>query len=98
MNTVKVEIQKIIDHSFPVFVECVLVAYDGKKYYFHDKLPVFSSDCNTKIPSVGKMRCRIVQDKQDTLVIDTLLPDGIESTHGAHRFEVYKNQISSGLR
>lgn len=94
MITVKVEILRIIDNSFPVFVECVLVDCNGKKHYFHDKLPVFSLDCNTEVPRVGEMGCRIIQDKQDTLVIGTLLPDGIESTNEEYRFEVYKSQIS----
>lgn len=94
MVTVKVEISKIIDNSFPAFVECGFVDCTGKRHYFHDKLPVFSSEDSIELPSFGEMRCRIIQNKQDTLIIETLLPDDIESTTGEYRFEVYKNQIS----
>lgn len=57
MLRVKVEILKIIDNGFPVFVEAVLVDCNGVKHYFHDKLSVFSLDCEIKIPCIGEMRC-----------------------------------------
>lgn len=96
MDIVCVEILKMIDDSFPMFVECVLLGSNGKKHYFHDKLPVFFSDSHTiTFPTKGQIRCQIIQEKEETLIIDTLFPDGIESTQGKHRFEICKNQIYS---
>lgn len=93
MVTVRVDIVRITDDSFPVFVEAVLVDCHGEKHYFHDKLPVFALDFNTEFPAVGGMRCQIVETKQETIIIDISLPDNIESTAGAHRFEVWKSEI-----
>lgn len=91
---VKIEILKIIDNGFPVFVEAVLVDCNGVKHYFHDKLSVFSLDCEIKIPCIGEMRCQIVLRGQNILVIDTSSPDDIVSTKGEYKFEVYQNQFS----
>lgn len=90
--TAKVEIVRMICDSFPAFVECVLVDCHGKKHYFHDKISVFSLDYDTEVPKTGEMRCRIVQVGQDSLIIDTLLPDAIESTDGEHRFEIDRGE------
>lgn len=94
MLGVKIEILKIIDNGFPVFVEAVLVDCNGVKHYFHDKLSVFSLDCEIKIPCIGEMRCQIVLRGQNILVIDTSSPDDIVSTKGEYKFEVYQNQFS----
>lgn len=94
MLGVKVEILKIIDNGFPVFVEAVLVDCNGVKHYFHDKLSVFSLDYEIKIPCIEEMRCQIVLRGQNILVIDTSSPDDIVSTKGDYRFEVYQNQLS----
>lgn len=93
MVAVKVKILKIIDNSFPIFVECVLVDLNGERHYFHDKLSVFSIEDSVQYPCFGELRCQITQYKRNTVVIETLLPDDIESITGKYRFEVYRNQV-----
>lgn len=96
MDIVYVEILRMIDDSFPIFVECVLLDSRGKKHYFHDKISIFLSDSHTiTFPTIGQIRCQIIQDGEETLIIDTLFPDRLESTQGQHRFEIHKNQIYS---
>lgn len=94
MIAVKVEILRIIDGGFPAFAECMLVDCNGKKHYFQDKFPVFSSEYITEFPHSGEMRCQMVQNKQNTLIIDTSMPDDITSINGEHKFEIYKSQVS----
>lgn len=40
MPKVKVRVTKIVDMSFPIFVECELEDYKGVIHYFIDKAPV----------------------------------------------------------
>lgn len=93
MLGMKVEILKIINNGFSVFVEAVLVDCNDVKHYFHNKLSVFSLDCEIKIPCIGEMRCQIVLREQNILVIDTSSPDDIVSTKGEYKFKVYQNHL-----
>ena len=93
VTVVKVEILKIIDVSFPIFIEFELIDINGKSYHFIDKVPVVSDDYDLVPPCIGYMRCNIIDETENTFIIDTTLPDDIESTNGEHTFEVYKEQI-----
>ena len=93
MLEVKIEIVKITDNSYPVFVEARLVDCNGNAHYFHDKLPVFTIDEPKSIPCDGIIRCTLITENADTVLIDTLTPDDIESLDGVSRFEIFKDQI-----
>lgn len=95
MDIVRVQILRFIGNSFPAFVECMLVDCHGNRHYFHDKLPVFSPDDSAVVPGAGEMRCRIIREKRDIFLIDTLLPDDIVSTNGEYQFEVYRGELLS---
>ena len=71
MINVAVEITKIVDEPFPIFVEAVLIDINGTEHYFLDKLPVFSASYNVSVPCIGEMRCEIVQNKRTTMIVDT---------------------------
>lgn len=93
MADVKVNVLRIIDDSFPVFVECELIDCHGTHHYFIDKLPVVS-EYDAVPPCIGAIRCTVMENKENTVVIDTSLPDDIASTNGAYQFEVYQNQVT----
>ena len=94
MTNVEVEITKVIDNSFPIFIECELIDCYGNKHIFHDKLPIFSKELEVReFPCIGEMRCTIIEENQDKVLISTLIPDDIESLDGENRFMVCKNQI-----
>lgn len=92
MAKVKLDILRIINNSQPIFVECKLVDYNEISYYFIEKLPVVAN-YDSLPPCVGAARCKILETKKNTFVIDTHLPDDIESKNGKCIFEVYKNQV-----
>lgn len=92
MASVKLEILRIVNESFPGFVECKLVDCGGKSHFFIDKLPVVA-DCSDVPPCDGAARCSVLKAKKNTFVIDTSIPDDIESTNGEYIFEVNKDQV-----
>ncbi|MBQ8934927.1 MAG: hypothetical protein IJ049_00775 [Oscillospiraceae bacterium] len=94
MFCVKVDILSMTDDAQPVFVECSLVDCNGNIHLFRDKLPVFTKEDAPKVPCEGVLRCTILQEKRDTVVIDTSLPDDIESSDGKTVFEVGRDQMS----
>lgn len=93
MAVVKVEILKIIDMSFPIFIEFEFVDINGTSHHFIDKVPIVSGDYDFVPPCEGHMRCTIIKETENTFIIDTVLPDDIESSNNEHTFEVYKDQV-----
>lgn len=96
MADVKVNILRIVDNSgYPDFVEFELTDCNGKQHYFIDKLPIVSK-YDAVPPCIGAMRCMIIGIKENTVVIDTSLPDDIESVNGEYQFEVDKHLVTGG--
>ena len=93
MDKVRVKITEITDMSFPVFVIAKLEDSEGTVHLFCDKLPVFSSDYNISVPCDAEMRCIVTEVKENTIVIDTLTPDSIESVDKKHQFEIHKTEL-----
>lgn len=93
MAEVKVTIKKNVDMSFPIFVEFELIDCNGVSHHFIDKVPVICSDYDITPPCSGYMRCNIIKETDRTFIIDTALPDDIESLNGEYRFEVGKEQV-----
>ncbi|MDO5150832.1 MAG: hypothetical protein Q4D76_15795 [Oscillospiraceae bacterium] len=65
----------------------------GKKHIFTDKIPVFTEESNPDIQSEGELRCEIVEEKEDTVIINTEIPDDVEDQNGEYTFEVCKSLI-----
>ncbi len=95
MASVKVNITKITDTSFPIFVAFELTDCRGNVHHFADKLPVISDSDDLVPPCIGSMRCRILRETEHTYVIDTELPDDIASEEGEYQFEVWKDQVAT---
>jgi len=93
MADVKVNVLKIVDTSFPIFVEFELTDCNGIIHRFVDKVPVISNNYDIIPPCTGYMRCSIIKEKSETFIIDTSNPDDIESINGEYQFEVNRNQV-----
>ena len=93
MASVKVNILKIVDMSFPIFVEFELIDKKRISHHFIDKVPVVSGDYDLIPPCIGYMGCNIVNETENSFIIDTALPDDIESLNGEYQFEVNKEQV-----
>lgn len=94
MASVKVNILKIVDDTgYPTFVEFELIDINGSSHHFIDKVPVISSDDDSIPHCSGEMRCTVVGETETTFIIDTALPDDIESLNGEYQFEVNKVQV-----
>ena len=93
MAEVKVNILKIVDISFPIFVEFELIDCNGISHRFVDKVPVISNNYELIPPCTGYMRCSIIKETDEKFIIDTSKPDDIESTNGEYQFEVNMNQV-----
>lgn len=71
MASVKVNILKADDMSFPIFIEFELVDKKGIRHHFIDKVPVISDDYGIVPPCIGYMRCHIVKETENSCIIDT---------------------------
>lgn len=94
MASVKVNVLKIVDDTgYPTFVEFELIDINSISHHFIDKVPVISADDDPVPPYIGYMRCVIINETENSFIIDTVLPDDIESLNGEYRFEVNKEQV-----
>jgi hypothetical protein len=95
MYGVKVRIRRILEECPPdTFVECLFTDYDGQTHYFRDKLPVFCTEWEPKIPCDGVIRCRVTEEAEKWVMIDTMLPDDVESTMGEYKFKVSRSDLT----
>lgn len=93
MASVKVNILKIVnDTGYPTFVEFELIDSNGISHHFIDKVPIISA-ADDPVPPSGEMGCTVVSETENTFIIDTTLPDDIESLNGEYQFEVNKEQV-----
>lgn len=98
---VSVQIIRYTDESQPGWVECELVDIWGRAHAFVDKMPMFSAadlDFGSTYPQPGVIGCRSVRHWHDDtgreiVTVDTELPDHVESTTGATRFDVSPDRI-----
>lgn len=89
MYGIKVRIRSLIeDWGTDKIVECMLTDYDGHTHYFRDKLPIFYPDIDANLPCDGVIRCMVKEEHPKYAVVDTVLPDDVESVMGQSRFRV----------
>ena len=96
MPSVEVILVKVIDDFFPVWVECELTDSNGRVHVFREKLPIVDSDGRTVkegLPQTGAIRCTVLEDKPDSVIIDTQLPDGVDFNTGTSRFSVSPHKL-----
>ena len=96
MAEVKVTITKVVGHHQPTFVEFYLSDIHGKKHFFHDKIPIVSGEYyidDTDLPQNGALRCTVTEKLKNSYIIDTDIPDHVDSLDGSTVFEVAESEI-----
>jgi hypothetical protein len=96
-----VTITRLVDDSFPGWVECLLLDAAGNQHWFTEKVPVVSDGCagpDDVYPRPGLLRCVVIQDAGDghghrLVEVSTDQPDGVELQTGQSRFMVHAQQV-----
>ena len=89
MYGIKVRIRSLVaDYGYDKLVECILTDYDGQTHIFQDKLPIFCTDTEAHLPCDGVIRCMVKEEHPSYAVVDTVLPDDVETVFGQSRFRV----------
>ena len=96
--------KRLIDSSFPGFIEAEFAEANGAIRTLIDKWPVFSSEGDLPAPEAfpmpGKLECELVGTEIDPtgrkiFTICTLIPHGVEDPEGEQLFEVLPAQIEA---
>ena len=100
MNSVKVEITRLMDEGQPGWVECKLVDAYGREHLFVEKVPVVSSenlDASSAYPQPGSIDCEVIERKfiggVEIVTINSAKPWAIESVDGEEVFCVRSDQL-----
>jgi hypothetical protein len=101
MPAMRIIILRYTDDDQPGWVECELTDARGKRWLFHEKVPIVASnrlDRATQYPLPGLIRCEVLQrwrDEQgrESATVSTERPDHVESTDGQTEFEVLSEQL-----
>ena len=102
MIGIQVSITRYVsDEPQPGMVECEFYDADHRCWKFVEKTPILSWEdlqADTSYPRLGVIECAIVSRRMDTagrplITIDTLQPDGVESTDNQTRFEVLPKSL-----
>lgn len=104
MISLVVQIERVVDDHFPVWVGCVLTDADGVRHEFVEKAPVIITGeriSGSHYPRPGHISCVIeeewVNELGRSLVrVNTEKPWSIESVAGETKFTVFKEQIFQG--
>lgn len=101
MAEVAVKVIEVIDDTgYPMMIKCELTDCRGIRHHFIDKVPVICQ-CERYLSDVpclkkdctGSIRCSIIEESDETYIIDTEFPDDVESLNNEYRFEVWKEQV-----
>lgn len=97
---IKVNIIKIIDKSFPIFVECEFFDIYGTKHTIKEKLPIITTQetaLSGDFPMRGFLRCVALKEGfengEKIVRVSTKFPDDVETTEGIFIFDLSENQI-----
>ena len=98
---IRVSIDRFIDRDQPGWVECTLVDAAGVRHLFVEKVPIVTAEnlwSDSVYPREGFIACTVVgvdraADGREILIVETEQPDGVESTTGEVRFQVFPDQL-----
>ena len=104
MISLVMQIERVVDDHFPVWLGCVLTDADGVRHEFVEKEPVIRTGermSGSHYPHPGHIGCVIEDEWVDELGrslvrVSTEKPWSIESVAGETKFTVFKEQIVSG--
>ncbi|WP_070249849.1 hypothetical protein [Duganella phyllosphaerae] len=104
MISLEVQIERVVDDHFPMWVGCVLTDAGGVRDEFVEKEPVIRTGeqmSGSHYHHLGHIRCVVEEEWVDELGrslvrVSTEKPWSIESVAGETKFTVFKEQIFSG--
>lgn len=86
-----------IDEDWPRRVRVRLVDADGRTWFFVDKVPIFFVDDGispgASLPRPAFVRCCVVGQQEDQVLVVSTLPDHVEAEDGTTQFRVRPNQL-----
>ncbi|WCN80740.1 hypothetical protein [Micromonospora sp. LH3U1] len=79
-----------------------LVDADGRTRFFVDKVPIFFVDDDilpgVALPRPAFVRCHVVGQQEDQVLVVSTAPDHVEAEDGATQFRVRPNQLERANR
>jgi hypothetical protein len=98
---IRVSIDRFTDTDQPGWVECTFVDAAGIRHLFLEKVPIVTAEnlwSDSVYPREGFIACTVVgvdraSDGREVLIVETEHPDGVESTTGEVRFQVFRDQL-----
>ncbi len=95
MYGLKVRIRAYTDeNAYPPEVESIMTDYDGQTHIFRNALTAFTAESAPMIPGDGVIRCRVLCEEKRFAVVDTALPDNVESVMGQSEFRVAYSDLT----
>jgi hypothetical protein len=87
----RVEIVRYVDAAFPGLVELQLVDTRGRRWTFHEKVPIVTLedlDGASRYPRPGTIACELLEHDGQTARVSTARPWDIHSVDGETEFEI----------
>ncbi|WP_422742711.1 hypothetical protein ACN27B_30165 [Micromonospora sp. WMMD754] len=86
-----------VDEDWPGWVRVRLVDADGRNWFFVDKVPIFFAEDGTlpgtALPRPAFVRCHVVVQQEDQVLVVSTAPDHVEAEDGTTQFRVRPNQL-----
>lgn len=99
MPSIRVRATKLVDPTFPGWVECVLIDSEKQVHTFVEKVPVVMKEVmpldEMNFPSDASIRCVVLDSDDNEAVINTTKPDGVCSIGEIDVFRVHIEDIES---
>ncbi|MEU5786098.1 hypothetical protein ABZ754_00020 [Micromonospora purpureochromogenes] len=95
-GSVRCEVVAWVSQDFPGWVRVRLVDADAKSWFFVDKVPVFTGgqvDADTRLPAPVHLRCSIVGNDEEGVLVISTHPDAVEAEGGQTLFRVREDQL-----
>ncbi|NNE59016.1 MAG: hypothetical protein HKN36_12990 [Hellea sp.] len=98
MPSLKVQVTRIVDHSYPIWVECIFTDAKGKEHTIHEKVPVISAEniSEIELPMSKQIDCLVEdqwRDKKGISISRIKFPWSIESIEGMTSFEILSENL-----
>jgi len=88
---VQITVIKIIDESFPIWLNFEIVDLLGNVHTFTEKAPVIFGNTESipnSFPQLATIECKVIEISSSFAIIDTSQPHGICSLKGESHFKI----------
>ena len=92
---IEVAVSKVVDLTFPIWLECSFEDSNGIEHLIIEKAPVLTSIkiSENEFPSTLKLECNLIDTQEKQVTIELL--HGVESTKGVSRFTLNRNTYNA---